>query len=48
MKPHMGLVEKNHISTLSGHRQTYQNYEQSPQRSQNSDFQSRFLVLKIG
>ena len=29
------------------HHQTYQNYEQPPRTSQNSDFQSHFLVLKI-
>jgi len=30
------------------HRQTYQNYEQPCQRSQNSEFQSHFSVSKIG
>ena len=34
--------------TKSCHRQTYQNYEQPPQTSQNSYFQSHFSVLKIG
>ena len=29
------------------HRHTYQNYEQPPLTSQNSDFQSHFSVLKI-
>ena len=33
--------------TKSCHRQTYQNYEQPPQTSQNSYFQSHFSVLKI-
>ena len=37
-----------HFFTKSCHRQTYQNYEQPPQTSQNSDFQSYFSVLKIG
>ena len=37
-----------HFFTKSCHRQTYQNYEQPPQTSQNSDFQSHFSVLKIG
>ena len=37
-----------HFFTKKCHRQTYQNYEQPPQRSQNSDFQSHFSVLKIG
>ena len=36
-----------HFFTKSCHRQTYQNYEQPPQTSQNSDFQSHFSVLKI-
>ena len=30
------------------HCQTYQNYEQPPQTSQTSHFQSHFSVLKIG
>ena len=42
MKPCMHLVK------ISRHRQTYQNYEQPTQISQNSDFQSHFSVLKIG
>ena len=33
-----------HFFTKSCHRRTYQNYEQSPQTSQNSDFQSFFSV----
>ena len=37
-----------HLFTKSCHHQTYQNYEQPPQTSQNSDFQSHFSVLKIG
>ena len=37
-----------HFFTKSCHRQTYQNYEQPPQTSQNSYFQSHFSVLKIG
>ena len=37
-----------HFFTKSCHRQTYQNYEQPPQTSQNSCFQSHFSVLKIG
>ena len=36
-----------HFFTKSCHRQTYQNYEQPPQTSQTSDFQSHFSVLKI-
>ena len=39
---------KKHFFTKSCHHQTYQNYEQPPQTSQNSDFQSHFSVLKIG
>ena len=34
--------------TKSCHCQTYQNYEQSPQTSQNSYFQIYFSVLKVG
>ena len=30
------------------YRQSYQNYEQPCQRSQNSEFQSHFSVSKIG
>ena len=37
-----------HFFTKSCHHQTYQNYEQPPQTSQNSYFQSHFSVLKIG
>ena len=36
-----------HFFTKSCHHQTYQNYEQPPQTSQNSYFQSHFSVLKI-
>ena len=36
-----------HFFTISWHRQTYQNYQQPSQRPTNSDFQSRFLVLKL-
>ena len=35
-----------HFCTKWCHRQTYQDYEQPPQTSQNSDFQSHFSVLK--
>ena len=34
----------NHFFTKSCHRQTYQNYEQPPRKSQNSDFQCHFSV----
>ena len=44
MKPCFYLVE---ISDFSLNH-TYQNYEQPPQTSQNSDFQSYFSVSKIG
>ena len=37
-----------HFFTKSCHRQTYQNYEQPPRTSQNSNFQSFFSGLKIG
>ena len=37
-----------HFFTKSCHRQTNQNYEQPPQTSQNSYFQSNFSVLNIG
>ena len=37
-----------HFFTKSYRRQTYQNYEQPPQTSQNWYFQSHFSVLKIG
>ena len=33
-----------HFFTKSFHRQTFQNYEQPPQTSQNYDFQSFFSV----
>ena len=36
-----------HFFTKSCHGQTYQNYEQPPQTSQNLYFQSHFSVLKI-
>ena len=36
-----------HFFKKSCHHQTYQNYEQPPQTSQNSYFQSHFSVLKI-
>ena len=45
IKPLMYLLE---ISIFSPPRQTYKNYEQSCQRSQNSEFQSHFSVSKIG
>ena len=37
-----------HFFTKSCHPRTYQNYEQPPQTSQNSYFQSHFSKLKIG
>ena len=37
-----------HFFTKSCHCQTYQNYEQSPRKSQNLYFQSHFSLLKIG
>ena len=37
----------NHFFTKYCHCQTYQNYDQPPQTSQNSDFQSHFSVLKL-
>ena len=37
-----------HVITKSCHCQTYQNYEQPPQTSQNSYLQSHFSGLKIG
>ena len=37
-----------HFFTKQCHRQAYQNYEQPPQTSRNSDFQSHFSVSKIG
>ena len=49
MKPCMHLFSGNkHFFTKSCHRQTYQNYEQPPQTSQNWYFQSHFSMLKIG
>ena len=36
-----------HFFTKPCHRQTYQNYEQPPRTSQDSDFQSNFSVWKI-
>ena len=36
-----------HFFTKQCHRQAYQNYEQPPQTSRNSDFQSHVSVLKI-
>ena len=36
-----------HFFTKSCHRQTYQNYEQPPETSQTSYFQSHFSVSKI-
>ena len=42
MKPCMHLVEISIFFTKSCHHQTYQNYEQPPRTSQNSDFQSHF------
>ena len=40
-------IGNKHFFTKSCHRQTYQNYEQPPQRLQNSDFQSHFSASKI-
>ena len=40
--------ENKYFFTKSCHRQTYQNYEQPPQTSQNLSFQSHFSLLKIG
>ena len=34
--------------TKSSHRQNYQNFEQPPQTSQDSDFESHFSVSKLG
>jgi hypothetical protein len=48
MKPHMHIVGISIFSLDSVHVQTYQNYEQPPQTTQNSDFRSHFSVLKIG
>ena len=45
MKPCTYVSSGNkHYFTNQFHYQTYQNYEQPPQRSQNSDFQSFFRV----
>ena len=41
-------IENKYFFTKSCHRQTHQNYEQPPQTSQNSYFQSHFSALKIG
>ena len=41
-------IENKHFFNKSCHSQTYQNYEQPRQTSQNSYFQSHFSVLKIG
>ena len=41
-------ITNKHFCTKKCHRQTYQNYEQPWQRSQNSDFESHFSVSKIG
>ena len=41
-------IGNKHFFTKWGHRQTYQNYEQPCQRSQNFEFQSHFSVSKIG
>ena len=40
-------IENKQFFNKSCHPQTYQNYEQLPQTSQNSYFQSHFSVLKI-
>ena len=48
MKPCMHLVEISIFFTKLYHRQTYRNYEQPSQTSQNSYFQSYFSVFKIG
>ena len=39
-------IGNKHFFTKSCHRQTYQNYEQRPQRLQNFDFQSHFSASK--
>ena len=46
-RTHFQLETATDFSTKLCHLQTYQNYEQPPQTSQNSDFQTRFSVLKI-
>ena len=38
--------ENKHFFTKSCHRQTYQNYKQPPQKSQNLYFQSHFSLVK--
>ena len=48
IKPLMHLLEINIFSLNKRPSQTYQNYEQPCQRSQNSEFQSHFSVSKIG
>ena len=40
-------IENKHFVTKSCHRQTYKNYEQTPQSLQNLYFQSHFLASKI-
>ena len=40
-------IENKHFFTKSGHRQTYQNYEQPLQSLQNLYFQSHFSASKI-
>ena len=40
-------IGNKHFFTKSCHRQTYQNYENPPQRLQNSNFQSHFSASKI-
>ena len=47
IKPCIYVVERSIFFTKSFHHQTYQNYKQPPQTSQNSDFQSHFSVFKI-
>ena len=42
-----GNIGNKHFVTKSCHRQTYKNYEQPPQRLQNSYFQSHFSAAKI-
>ena len=42
-----GSIGNKRFLTKNCHRQTYQNYEQPCQRSQNSEFQSHFSVSKI-
>ena len=40
-------IENKHFFTKSCHRQTYQNYEEPPQRLQNLYIQSHFSASKI-